>query len=414
MEVFLGTNEGSIIIVDENGAVDQLLSDKIQSSIVNICISPGGRYIACFTAKGNLVVLGTDFKDFVLEFPTKSTKVPSQMKWCGVDSILLHWKGQLLMVGPYGDYLHWTYPNKGSLNIVQESDCARIISENSLELIIRVNPSIESIRQIGSTSPAAMLFDALEAFESGDAKADENMRRIVENEDLSKAIQTCIEAAENEFDMGSQKAFLKAASYGKWFLNEEDADRFAESFVDASKKIRVLNCLRNFDVGLPLTNTQYEKLTSYVLIDRLLLRNQHFLALKICEYLMLSKSKVLIHWACCKVRESGSNVSDFELKNIIRNKLSADKNISYSDIARAADLAGKRNLANMMLDLEPLAIDQVPLLLSMNEGQRALSKACESGNADLIYLVILHLKVVSERNAKILLVFFFLLINQAT
>jgi hypothetical protein len=295
------------------------------------------------------------------------------------------------MVGPYGDYLHWAYPNKAVLNIVQEADCARVISESSMEMLMRVHPSTENIKQIGSTSPAAMLFDALEAFEAGDAKADENIRRIVDDESLIDAVKTCISAAENEFDTNSQRSFLRAASYGKWFLPEDEADRYAELFVDCAKKIRVLNCIRGYEVALPISSAQYEKMTPFVLIDRLIYRNHHFLALKVCEYLSLPKSKVLIHWACCKVKGS-SNLSDFELRNLIKNKFISDKHISYAEVARAADLAGRRNLANMLLDLEPLAIDQVPLLLSMNESSRAMSKACESGNADLIYLVILHLK----------------------
>lgn len=45
-----------------------------------------------------------------------------------------------------------------------------------------------------------------------------------------------------------------------------------------------------------------------------------------------------------------------------------------------------------MLDYEPCAADQVPLLISMKQDEMALSKAIESGDTDLIYLVILHLK----------------------
>ena len=33
--------------------------------------------------------------------------------------------------------------------------------------------------------------------------------------------------------------------------------------------------------------------------------------------------------------------------------------ISYADVARAAERAGRRRLATMLLDLEPLASDQV-------------------------------------------------------
>ena len=44
-----------------------------------------------------------------------------------------------------------------------------------------------------------------------------------------------------------------------------------------------------------------------------------------------------------------------------------------------------------MLDYEPRASDQVPLLLSMKEDKLALTKAVESGDTDLgVYLSALH------------------------
>jgi hypothetical protein len=42
-------------------------------------------------------------------------------------------------------------------------------------------------------------------------------------------------------------------------------------------------------------------LTPDVLINRLIARREYLLALRICEYLRLSKSRVLVHWACQKV-----------------------------------------------------------------------------------------------------------------
>jgi len=44
------------------------------------------------------------------------------------------------------------------------------------------------------------------------------------------------------------------------------------------------------------------------------------------------------------------------------------------------------------LDYEPRAGEQVPLLISMQEDERALNKAIESGDTDLVYLVLIHLK----------------------
>lgn len=45
-----------------------------------------------------------------------------------------------------------------------------------------------------------------------------------------------------------------------------------------------------------------------------------------------------------------------------------------------------------LIDYEPRAHQQVPLLLKLGEERAALHKAVESGNTDLVYTVILHLR----------------------
>ena len=45
-----------------------------------------------------------------------------------------------------------------------------------------------------------------------------------------------------------------------------------------------------------------------------------------------------------------------------------------------------------MLNYEPRAADQVPLLIKMEKEEVALQKAIESGDTDLVYLVVLHIK----------------------
>ena len=147
-------------------------------------------------------------------------------------------------------------------------------------------------------------------------------------------------------------ALLRAASYGKAF----DPDIDAGPFVDAARELRVLNALRQFAVGMPLTagacvrhgdgdvtavgetgcdrwwrrqtdgsvscfasglgrflhptrhsaatnappvahrytppslppTDEYERLTPRVVVDRLLSRHEHALALHVCEYLRLT------------------------------------------------------------------------------------------------------------------------------
>lgn len=45
-----------------------------------------------------------------------------------------------------------------------------------------------------------------------------------------------------------------------------------------------------------------------------------------------------------------------------------------------------------LLEHEPRAADRVPLLLSMQEDEIALNKAIESGDTDLVYFAMFHMK----------------------
>jgi len=90
------------------------------------------------------------------------------MAWCGMDSVLLYWDEDLMMVGPVGDPVHYFYDEP--IILIPECDGVRILSNTNLEFLQRVPDSTESIFKIGSTSPAALLYDALDHFDRRSAK----------------------------------------------------------------------------------------------------------------------------------------------------------------------------------------------------------------------------------------------------
>lgn len=88
-----------------------------------------------------------------------------------------------------------------------------------------------------------------------------------------------------------------------------------------------------------------------------------------------------------------SNVEDNDtISKKIITRFNAYPGISYALVAQEAYNVGKVDLATRLLDFESSAGSQVPLLLKMQQGERALSKAVESGDTDLIYLALLHMK----------------------
>ncbi|KAG5556453.1 hypothetical protein RHGRI_006901 [Rhododendron griersonianum] len=138
---------------------------------------------------------------------------PEQLAWCGMDSVLLYWDDMLLMVGPYGDPVCNLYDEP--IILIPECDGVRILSNTSMEFLQRVPDSTVSIFKIGSTLPAALLYDALDHFDRRSAKADENLRLI--RSSLPEAVEACIDAAGHEFDVSRQRTLLRAASYGQAF-----------------------------------------------------------------------------------------------------------------------------------------------------------------------------------------------------
>lgn len=129
------------------------------------------------------------------------------------------------------------------------------------------------------------------------------------------------------------------------------------------------------------------------LIARLTARSQHLLALRIADFLKLSTAPVLRHWARSTIlasRASGADVAG--TCALIVGKLKGHSGVSPADVARTAWESGQGQLATRLLDFEPKAKKQVPLLLSMKEDDLALVKAVESSDPDLVYTVLLHLR----------------------
>lgn len=378
VEVLLATGS-TILTVDVIETQNQFLQ---QGPFTKMDVSPNGKFLALFTNEGKLMVVSTDFQKNLSEFPTKAQDPPQQLVWCGTDSVVLYWDKLLLMVGPFGDWVR--YPYDDAIYLIPEIDGVRIFSSDRCEFLEKVPNVTEEIFKIGSTAPAAMLFDALEHFDKRSPKADENIRSI--RPELADAVDACIEAAGHEFNQVRQRSLLKAAAFGKTFLESYNSDRF----VEMCQILRVLNSVRYFEIGVPMTYTQYTRITPDALIDRLINRHHHLLALRICEYLKMRTDRVLIHWACAKIKKSTDD--EETICRMIVEKLANKPGLSYAEIARTAHKVGQPKLATRLLDYEPRAADQVPLLMSMQEDELALIKAIESGDTDLVYLVMLHLK----------------------
>eukprot|EP00457_Paulinella_chromatophora_P001435 gb/GEZN01001437.1/.p1 GENE.gb/GEZN01001437.1/~~gb/GEZN01001437.1/.p1 ORF type:complete len:837 (-),score=141.79 gb/GEZN01001437.1/:524-3034(-) len=382
LEVFLATASKSIIVVDRKEASNLRLD---QGPFNRMVISPAAELIACFNDQGTLWVMSTDFEKTLSKFNTKSKVPPKDLVWCGESAVVLYWEKMLLMVGGRGGFVKYSYDT--DLFLVSEEDGVRILTAQTCELLQRVPDSVESIFRPGSQTFPSQLLDASKAFDNRSVEAEKNMRNIKSANQLDNAIDVCLDAAMHMFDTVHQTRLLKAASYGKLFSTTFQPDKF----VDLCRILRVLNAVRDSSVGMPLTYHQYGKLQAQVVIDRLVNRYHHLLALRICEFVRIPPERVLTHWAREKIKAADLETDD-ELAELIVGKLATCPGISFAAIAATANDKGRTHLATQLLEREPRAVDQVPLLIDMNEDVVALDKSIASSDTDLVYLALLHIK----------------------
>ncbi|CAI7582263.1 unnamed protein product [Penicillium pancosmium] len=378
VEVLLAVDK-TVYLVDSNEAEDKILQD---GPFKHISVSPSGRFVALFTGEGKLWVVSVDFQNKLCEYDSKSRVVPSSMDWCGDDAVVLAWEDEIHLVGPSGAASKFYYDAR--VHVLPEFDGVRLITNDTCEFLQKVTDVTEKIFKLGSSTPASVLLDSVEQLEKMSPKADEHIQGI--KSDLPDAVDTCIKAAGHEFDVHWQKRLLKAASFGKSDLVLYNSDEF----VAMTEKLRVLIAVRDFKVGLPLSYEQYLRLTPEGLIERLISRHEYMLAIRISEYLEIPADRIYVHWASQKVRVS--TVDDEAVCKLIVQRLEGKPGISFETIAQTAYDEGRTYLATKLLDHEPRAGKQVPLLLNMEEDEVALDKAIESGDDDLVNYVLLHLK----------------------
>ena len=378
VEVLLAI-ENTIYVVDITEAEDRGLSD---GPFKHVSVSPNGRFAALYTEDGKVWVVGSDFQNKYSEYDSKAKTTPTVVHWCGNDSVILAWEDEIHMVGPNGVASKHYYDDQ--VHVVPDVDGIRILTKDICEFLHKVPDATEEVFKLGSNSPAADLLDSIDLLEKKSPKADEIIQRIKGN--LPDAVETCVRAAGHEFDQILQKQLLKAASFGKSVLDLYSSDEF----VDMCEDLRVLNAVRDYKIGLPITFEQYIRLTPDRLITRLVNRQEYLLAIKLSEFLHLPVSKIYVHWASQKVKSTSGD--DDAIHEIVVQRLKGKHGVSFETIARAAYEEGRGHLATILLNHEPRAGKQVPLLMNMEEDEVALDKAIESGDTDLMFFVLLHLK----------------------
>ena len=378
VEVLLAIGK-SVFVIDAAECEDRGLE---AGPFRHIAISPNGKFVALYTDDSKVWVISSDFQDRYSEYESRVKTPPKDLQWCGNNAVVLAWEDELHLIGPNGAASKFYYDS--FMHLLPDVDGIRILTGDVCEFLQKVPDSVEEVFRLGSTSAAAVLLDAQEQLEKKSPKADDAIQLIRAN--LDEAVDNCVRAAGHEYSIHWQKQLLKAASFGKSVLDLYNSD----DFVDMTEALRVLNAVRFYEIGLPLSYDQYTRLTPERLVHRLVNRREYLLALRISEFMRLPVGRIYEHWARQKVKSSSTDEASI-CDEIVR-KLQGKRGISFEEVARAAYDEGRGELAAELLEHEPRAGKQVPLLLSAGRETLALDKAIESGDTDLVFFTLLKLK----------------------
>lgn len=131
-----------------------------------------------------------------------------------------------------------------------EIDGIRVFSADTCDFIQKVPSRALDIFLPGSTAPSAILHDAWSHFVKRSPRADEAVRHI--RPELASAVDACIDVAGWEWGVRTQRALLNAAKYGRAFLDSYNPT----DFVIMGQTLKVLNAVRFYEIGIPITYAQ--------------------------------------------------------------------------------------------------------------------------------------------------------------
>lgn len=379
------TTAGVAVIGQQTGT-PKFEHPDLLSSVRLVAIAPNQNFVAIYSSDpATLYILNDEFNDLLLQH--KVPNKPLDMSWCSNDVVALSFDDNVTIVGPTLETLQLFTNDIPYLH--GELDGLYYLTNDQLNFFSRVSAITENTFKIGSTYPSAILLDSIEYIDKQSPKANDLLDMI--KDQLVMAVDGCIRASSEEFDLYWQKNLLRASAFGKVELDLYDPTEY----VQTCEYLRILNLVRSPEIGIYITYSQLMDFGIERLIDLLLLRQLHYLCLKICQFLNLPNYKILTDWASCKLKYS-SHVKDDELLSLIVGKLK-DRKIDWTHIAYVAYAEGRANLARNLLTHEPNTSKKVQFLIDINtnangdEIQYALIKADEDGDTDSLVLILLEL-----------------------
>ncbi|MCQ2818443.1 MAG: hypothetical protein MJ252_14340 [archaeon] len=331
-----------------------------------------------------------------------SSPLNYQLLFCGNDSLCLAGKKYILlsMEGSTKTlFFKMTKrnktldPNEKVLHCISEIDGLRILTKEGIFFISQVPEDLYKSTYTFSEDNAKKLMKAYSSAEARDAKCDDEIRKIIDSDELPTAVKTLQNAAAGLWRTKEQLFMLKAAKHGKNFV--EKGDYNFNMFMDVCKDIRIVNNLHMSDTPRYITFFEYKKMNMDDLIDKLLRNQDFYLAYQICSYLKRNPKKVYQKLAIAQMKSMPDSVTPKDEEKIferIQKKLEGVPNISYIQLAKKAFKYGKTEIGIKFLDQEKSILTKIPQYIELKNWNKALQLAFKTFDTNVLITVLDKIK----------------------
>ena len=357
-----------------------------------------------FSTEDTLMDTEKESQDAVLSF-----KNMGQFLFCGEEALSLSGLKYILIAGisEKSKTIIYTLGNneiqslfgaeEGYCKCIQEVDGMRYLCNEGTFLISKVPNELFNVCYIFSDNSGKKLLQAYKKYVDNQPYCDKDIRQIMPQ--LPEAINNLQIASANLFWQKNDKSeekkdkkilqleFLRAAQYGKTFLQKEEFD--FDKFNKICEDIRILNNLRNHPWQPRfITYNEYKQMKN--LVKKILSQQNFSLSFKIAPYFDFEIPLIYQKYAISNIKKlpyGCSKEEEEKLYTILYYKLKDIPNISYITIAKKAFKYDKNEIGMKFLEHEKSILIKIPQYIEHCKWDKALFLAFETCDKNVLNTV---------------------------
>lgn len=408
-QFFIACLGNGILKVDFDGKVNGItkILGHINSKINKVYLSPSKKLLAVLTETWNIFLFKV--ADLSIQFRIELTMTEKDIQrfkginWIKDHAICLCFNRYvrfITRIQPIFEKRFGSGVNSGEYNLLycSESDGLRILAVNSKGvtknvLIRKLSKAHENVKGMLSFSPGAMLYLGFKAFLKKTPPDEEDI--VDDKVKLRKGIEEVIKAAGFELDQKKQMKLLKAASYGKVFLEDDTFDH--NTLHNTCREVKLWsNMLKS--TGRALSLEEFKKMikSSFnTLVDILIGSKQFQLACHLCNFVPRKKkliNDIFKQWVTTLLNKNENDESCASTIIDTFNKVvEANETLQSTillEIASDALKLNRKRLAEILLKKENPPLLKITVYINMGQYESALDEALKENDSNCLYLII--------------------------